>query len=135
MGADLLVSYVSIKGKPKEDYRKIGIRNDIKERTQKMLDELKKKRLIDSNEWIDLFDFISGEEVPEDKEVIEIAEDTIKEFGTCGERRDITWLAFPERTIILSGGMSWGDNPTEGYNIVQKFSLLPQWLLDAGGFE
>ena len=135
MGEDLIVSYVSIKGKPKEEYKKVGISKDLKERTQNMLDELGKTAMLDSNDWVDLFEFINGEDVPEDKEVKEIAEDTIKEFGTCGDRRDVTWLTFPERTVILAGGMSFGDNPSEGCNIIQKFALLPQWLLDAGEFE
>lgn len=134
MGADLLISCVSIKGRPNKEYREIGIGKDMKKRTQKMLDNLNTVGLINSDEWIDLFDFINGEEVPDDKEVKEIGRQVIKEFGNCGDERDVTFLIFPERTIILAGGMSWGDT-TEGYNIIQKFSLLPKWLLDAGGFE
>lgn len=38
------------------------------------------------------------------------------------ERRDICNLTFPPYQIYLTGGMSWGDNPTEIYQSFQTLS-------------
>lgn len=62
------------------------------------------------------------------------AEETIKEFCSCIGDRDTAELNFPERTIYLTGGMSWGDDPTDSYDKFMRFSYLPADILEAGGF-
>ena len=53
-------------------------------------------------------------------------------------RRDVSNFvpyADKEEEWFFSGGLSYGDAPTEAYEIINKFSLLPQELQDAGGFK
>jgi hypothetical protein len=41
--------------------------------------------------------------------------------------RDITWIHDPDlgdRPIILTGGMSWGDDPTESYQQVMRYGSI-----------
>jgi hypothetical protein len=59
----------------------------------------------------------------------------IRDFDHCIDYRDTTTLNYPERFILLTGGMSWGDAPTDSYSTIDKFQQLPMQLLKAGGFE
>lgn len=52
-----------------------------------------------------------------------------------GQYRDITHLIFAERILILSGGMSRGDDPTTTYALITKFNGLPYKILEAGGVQ
>jgi hypothetical protein len=41
--------------------------------------------------------------------------------------RDITWIHDPDlgdRPIILTGGMSWGDDPTESYQQIMRYGSI-----------
>lgn len=46
-------------------------------------------------------------------------------------------VAFPVRgaRVYLSGGMSWGDSPTDAFNIIGAMFTLGQSVLEAMGFE
>jgi hypothetical protein len=59
----------------------------------------------------------------------------IDDFKECIGFRDSTTVRYPERFIILSGGLSYGEEPTESYKRIDRFSQLPPSLLQAGGFE
>lgn len=139
MGADLCLACISIKNYPKNKpkvFHLHGIKNQIRFRTRIMLQSLEEKGVMDKYQWEELYNFISGDSPPEDeKEMIKDAIEIINNFSECFNGRDVVVLKYPERSILLSGGMSWGDSPTDSYDIISKFSMLPEWLLSIGGFE
>jgi hypothetical protein len=59
----------------------------------------------------------------------------IDDFEECFHFRDVGTIAYPERFLIFSGGLSYGDQPTTSYDRIDHFSQLPLSLLNAGGFE
>lgn len=126
MGADLCISTVSFIGNMHFDKR------------EKAMIEYVEKNIknIDRSDLIELYDHLAGDDVPEDlKEIKKDILDLIEEFFDSIDGRDCMSINFPERTIIISGGMSWGDAPTDSYDTIYRFGLLPQPLLKAGGFD
>jgi uncharacterized protein YydD (DUF2326 family) len=49
--------------------------------------------------------------------------------------RDIAEIYHKGDVLIASGGMSWGDEPTDGYGVIVKFINLPKRVLKAGGIR
>jgi len=56
------------------------------------------------------------------KQFREIIEETIKH----SEYRDVTIYHHKGVDIYLSGGMSWGDGPTDSYDVFEQFQYLPE---------
>lgn len=138
MGADLVIASISIKQNPKSECLIHGIRNRVIIQTGLMLEELGKSGINDKEQWADFYDFLNtfnGKIPKRAKDIIKDATKVIEEFSKCLGYRDTTILEYPERTIILSGGMSYGDGPTDSYETITRFSMLPNWLLLVGGFE
>jgi hypothetical protein len=48
--------------------------------------------------------------------------------------RDLTMIDVPGYQLLVSGGMSWGDDPTEGFGHLSRLAWAPDVLL-AAGFE
>lgn len=42
--------------------------------------------------------------------------------------REISCLAFKGYNIYLTGGMSWGDSPTDAFDVFNRFDLMPSCL-------
>jgi hypothetical protein len=40
------------------------------------------------------------------------------------DRRDCCWLTIGTSTVLLTGGMSWGDSPTEMYGMLQDLNSV-----------
>jgi hypothetical protein len=58
----------------------------------------------------------------------------IREMFSCHDCRDTTSIWFPyEYQAIASGGMSWGDMPTDSSTTLYQFLGLPDILLEVGG--
>ena len=51
----------------------------------------------------------------------------IETFESFNENSDVTWINHKGDRIYMSGGMSWGDSPTETYNTYRKFYYLESW--------
>jgi len=120
MGADLVVAYFGIK--KEQDLQQ------AKEKMMSIVDELSKE------DFSDYFDSIYSDDIEnidldeareEAKEVIERTFETL-------DYRDVTSIEHKGDIIYLSGGMSWGDSPTDSYDLFRKFSSLPEKLLKAG---
>jgi hypothetical protein len=118
MGADLCIACISCK--PSVDLH----------RAQKAMLKCLKKRGGISNEEKEAIEN-DGSYDDFDTYAAECAINTF--FGSLGNR-DVTDLVYPERTIFITGGMSWGDDPTESFDAFNAFNLLPDDILRAGGF-
>src|SRR3989338_7166238 len=114
MGADLVVAYFGIK--KEQDLQQ------AKEKMMSIVDELSKE------DFSDYFDSIYSDDIEnidldeareEAKEVIERTFETL-------DYRDVTSIEHKGDIIYLSGGMSWGDSPTDSYDLFRKFSSLPE---------
>lgn len=58
----------------------------------------------------------------------ERAMDMAIEFFNCIGFRDVGTIQFRTFTLVLSGGMSWGDDATDSLSIINDFNRLP-WRL------
>lgn len=130
MGADMITTGITYAGNwPKKTDKK------------KMLSTLKKMR-IEENDWTFFYDqtgdeipFLENEETIDEKQIREDVKKTIKEFFDridCGE---IMSINIHDMTFIMTGGMSWGDDPTDSFSTIEKFSRLPNELLKTGNFK
>ena len=52
----------------------------------------------------------------------EIIEDALEEIIFLQDRRDINHIMLDHKWWIISGGMSWGDSPTEAMNSIDILS-------------
>lgn len=95
---------------------------------------------IDANDWSDrdLLDLLdhhakSAEQANElTRAKLHEAVDAMRGFI---HRRDVGWLYRDGETIFLTGGMSWGDTPTELYRVFDLLGLtgLDEVLLSKHG--
>lgn len=60
-----------------------------------------------------------------------IVEDVFDGIGN----RDVTWINHKGDILFVSGGMSWGDAPTEGYTNFNNLTSLPIKVLKYGGIR
>ena len=113
-------------------------RTDYFEDSEERMLEVLKKMDLKKEEWIEVIDNSSRleeawEEGPEKfKEEIE---NIIKTVINYPYRRDSASITIHEIEIIISGGMSWGDEPTELSNKITLFNRLPREIIEAGGFS
>ena len=156
MGADLCISTIIIpSGKEKTTQRKImkaikefkipELGNNIK---LKIVASLNKDRSNEFNEFCAFWegglykefnennmpiDDGDGEEPLTEKEAQTIMKEIALDFFACLDYRDVTCISHKGDNIYLTGGMSWGDSPTESTETFQKFAMLPPKILKAGG--
>ena len=139
MGADLVLASVVVKTDENLPW------NDRELAMKKAVKELPAKKTI---EWATDFaeyqcledDFGEDGTLSEDdaRRLLECIVDEFfrgvdSRFG--GSARDITHVEVGDRRVILSGGMSWGDPPTESFDCINNVDWLPPEVLEAGGFE
>ena len=108
----------------------------VDKREEPMLNRLKWLR-INFDEMYDFcmaWNYSAPNEFTE-KELKDEMKITIEEFFECLSYRDTTWLYTGKYQIWVSGGMTWGDSPTNSYDKINKFSNLPVRLLKIGGFQ
>jgi len=117
MGADLVVAYFGIK--KEQDLQQ------AKEKMMSIVDELSKE------DFADYFDSIYGDDIEsiDLNEAREEAKEVIERTFESLDCRDVTAIEHKGDIIYLSGGMSWGDSPTDSYDLFRKFSSLPEKLL------
>jgi hypothetical protein len=126
MGADMCLSWI------------VKLRN-IDDAEKKMIEKID-SYLEKEHDWDELFDqyemlYDTYKENKEDfkKEIIKI----INEFMQYEGRRDSTTISLIRGTnieLIISGGMSWGDTPTDFMTTIEKFACFPEGIVHAGGF-
>ena len=139
MGADLCIAYIIL---PKE----ISL-DKLEKRLLEKIDEVKEDDL-DFWEcfkflWEDAYcgefdddkhplEVVSGGEYKETRISLSKAKSIFKEiventFEALTGARDVTRIIHKGDTIFISGGMSWGDSPTQNYDTFGKFNFLEDW--------
>lgn len=117
MGADLLVSVVEIRETEEQARERL---------TKLVIDESFIQRFMNAGYY-----FWEEEEFTE-----EVAKDMRKRISDSidivyGQSRGINLISLDgNRILAITGGMSWGDNPTdefEDFNIFQEFLAYPSW--------
>jgi hypothetical protein len=126
MGADLIWTGVWLNGNKKPEARKKAVLKHLS------------KMPIREEDWECFYDQTSGE-VPLDDEdnidkdqILEDAKKVIEEFFDSWNYRDVGSMGYYSAEFLFTAGMSWGDGPTESYDVFRRFEELPQELLEAG---
>lgn len=155
MGADLIFQYVCWDEKLTPEQVKEEIIKAIKEFKIPELSQDKKVKILNKLEnepseeyeqfcsfWEDgLFkDFTDSTPTENEKPITEkrakqIMKGTADEFFDCLNSRDVSWIKHKGEIMYLSGGMSWGDSPTDSYSIIEKFINLPRIILNKAGIS
>jgi hypothetical protein len=90
------------------------------------------------------YEQFTGEETPESEalgrqddldKVKQDFKDTITAFFGCRGNREVTSVAHKGEELYITGGMSWGDSPTDAYDSFSKFVVLPNAILRLTGAE
>ena len=77
---------------------------------------------LSEDDFADLERYIS----PTEKESLkEIAKKVIEETFQALDDRDVTTWFYKNVVFYFTGGLSWGDNPTDSFDTFAKFSCLP----------
>lgn len=84
------------------------------------IEQLEPKDLADLDEYL-------GDDGDDPKTT---AKKTVEEVFASLEYRDVTTWYYKNVVFYLTGGMSWGDSPTDTYDCFMKFSLLPDKVLE-----
>jgi len=97
------------------------------EREQRKKAILAEVEKLEATDLIDLGGYLGdSEDLPNLKTV---ARETVEEVFNSLDYRDVTTWYYNEIVFFLTGGMSWGDSPTDTYDCFMKFSLLPDKVL------
>jgi len=118
MGADMCIDYSCFIGEMSNDERKKRIIEAIQK------DDMR------GNEWGYLINDIMGLKETDNikEEVIRVVE----EFFECLNWRDVTFITLFDMTIHLTGGLSWGDSPSEATDKFYHFYVIPPHIKQAG---
>ena len=133
MGADMLIQYI---------YFKQGI--DLESIKKKMLERADTPVIIaellgkpdgsqHQNSYITLQLGSENDEDEKPKTIEELTKEfkeTINETFNSLEDRDVASFDFMGYTIYVTGGLSWGDGPTETFNTFERFWAMPELITD-----
>ena len=121
MGADLIVAVCEMKVSKDEALK----------RASKLVDDDLAGLIQTLDEW-GVGPYVGTEEVPAKDEVVGYLHDQVEIVYSNMQRRDCVPLHIEGKTFALTGGMSWGDTPTDAYD---AFSVCSSLNLTDGGFE
>ena len=124
MGADLILTYFCVPAKSDMNMLRGKIHKYLA--TRKM-SEKDMYELMERGYYED-FDF--GEE-----DTRLLFREIVNDLFNAIEERDVTWIDLKGKTMWITGGMSWGDTPTESYSVFEKFNSLPYDILEKGNIS
>jgi hypothetical protein len=82
----------------------------------------------DVSSFIDYFydcdDWYEGDELSKSEEARVLLWESIEACYNYMNRADIGWEIVDDKTYILTGGLTWGDDPTESFVHVSMLSVL-----------
>lgn len=123
MGGDMILSIVKLRCEPDE----------TRERMIGAVNKLNEKCKLEQTELDHFFDIAFGETAPSDLDKIkQKITKVIDAFFDCLDNRDVTSWDDAGCTHFATGGMSWGDTPTDSLPKFDNFSALPARILRAG---
>jgi hypothetical protein len=146
MGADFIFDYVILNKdeekakksmlKAVENFNIIELSKDIKQRILNSLEGNKSKEFLEFYElWEDVFsgDFdekgfpIDNEDnLLTEEKVKEMLKKIIEDLFSCLDYRDVSCMIHKGEKIYLSGGMNYGDSPTDSMETIRRFNCLPK---------
>jgi hypothetical protein len=123
MGADLVVSCLAIRVDRKPDWE--AAHAWLKQNEDKAIDA-----------WLLHEEELTDRDPPARSEIVELLHEAINEVanGLDGGSRQISWVRFGDYRIYMTGGMTWGDDPTDEFGPWETFKCVPG-LSEAAGFE
>lgn len=135
MGADLILCYVAVKRNQPLDW------THVRETFSKYAADVYKGETttLDSGEW-EMFteDLDPDEEIEvrlrELEEKVYVLIEELKDFIE-GDSRDTTSFSVGEYNIYVTGGMSWGDSPSDTYDAINFLFNFPNSVWQEAGFE
>lgn len=116
MGADLTIIYFAVPKTIGTNPQKL---DELRQQMLKKVDELKEDDF--DEELLDYFNS-TPEETDELKEEFR---STINELFDYLFGREVTWIEHKDEIIYITGGMSYGDNPTEMYGVFERILNMP----------
>jgi len=123
MGGDMILSIVKLR---------YG-QDETRERMIEAVNKLNDKSKLDHRELLYFFDNAFGDKVPSDlKKMKQKMIQVIDAFYDCLDGRDVTSWDDGGYTHYATGGMSWGETPTDALPIFEHFNALPARILKAG---
>ena len=130
MSADMLILSIPMYGTYKPN-----VESDLDNRKRSMLYEISQASAKDIEDF--KTNLADGNYVLEDfeKSPGELMTDIVEEFFKALGGRDVTFQIFGEMTAWLTGGMSWGDEPTDAFSKFEMFNYLPYNVRIAGAFQ
>lgn len=127
MGADLIVAAVAIRRNTKAKWADAEV----------AVDRLSAFDLDQAEKFGWSFEGIAEETEADELDIfrnnVRAALADVKEAWEGRERRDTTFLDFRSWSLMLTGGMTWGDDPSELYTSLCL--VLNTRILDKAGFE
>lgn len=123
MGADFLVSFLT--ANPKAEIDVAAGRRAIEELSATPLGAW-------PAEFLDYAGVDLGERVKSEQEMKDVRAELVDgleadlrllEAAVEGERRDVWIGEIGRKTVVLTGGLSWGDVPTEAFEAFNRLSL------------
>jgi len=121
MGADLIMEAIFV-----------DERWTFEEAVEQMLEEIDKTHPTDFDTFIE---YVMHEEWDieylDDKKTKQLkdkAKEVVKKMEEIitGQPRDLTWINHKGHVIYLTGGMSWGDSPTDSFCDFENYYYLPR---------
>ncbi len=109
MGADFIGMFIDITDYPTMDEWKAEMLHRIDTRTSEQLQEASMA--------------MTGGEATDDEVLTELRKAV--EFLAHPHRRDVTIWLLGGRKCLVTGGLSWGDSPTDAFDLME-------WIISAG---
>lgn len=130
MGADAIIYLVFMNGILNEG-------SELRDRERRMITETNEFLTADDIEEYkqNLINYGNFDEDGNELDVPETIKNVIMNFFECIDKRDVTYQFHNGQTIWMTGGMSYGDDPTESSKPFEEFDCLPKRIKEAGGFE
>lgn len=132
MGGDMWISSVNFIGECETD----ALWEKRKKNMLKALEKYKTNLKDLEHDWIGFYEE-AGNEVPQTYDQIKTDVKELIEsfFSSILNSRETTSLYLPYRQIFLTGGMSWGDAPSDAAHLFDRFLYIPSEILKAGDVE
>ena len=130
MGADFILAIVE---KPQENFQETW-KEKIRALTPSDLTELDNlgcPLIPDLDDLDDWDDDGTGEPIDLDHVMNVFAEDlvdTIYHLSWKSPGRDSTWVMLEGRAYLASGGHSWGDPPSDNYDMIVAWDIITEYL-------
>jgi hypothetical protein len=114
---------------------------DLEKTRKAMLDSLERgikagKLYADNEQVISFYHQAYGENPPSHEEAWDAIENTINEvFDEIESEKCAGSYTFYGWTMFFTGGLSWGDDPSEAFKYFCDFVTLPKSILRAGNIR